>query len=78
MTRTAPAPDVSTFSACPGPSAVGRNLPPPAGSLGLGQFVGRSLFPLLALTLILGTLLWGPWVTLALAVASWAVVGRIG
>lgn len=37
----------------------------------------RSLFPLVALALIAGTALWGPWVTLALVAIWWAVVKRI-
>jgi len=35
--------------------------------LGAGMLVGRSLFPILTVLIIAGTLLWGPWVTLALA-----------
>ncbi|TAJ23664.1 MAG: hypothetical protein EPO68_02580 [Planctomycetota bacterium] len=38
----------------------------------------RSLFPLVALLLILGTVWWGPWVTLALVALWWGVVKRIG
>lgn len=45
---------------------------------GLARLVGRSLFPIAALTLILGTVLWGPWGTLVLAAAWWNVVTRIG
>lgn len=37
----------------------------------------RSLFPLVALALIAGTALWGPWVTLALVVIWWGIVKRI-
>ena len=40
--------------------------------------LGRSLFPLIALTVICGTVLWGPWVSLALAFVSWRIVARIG
>lgn len=43
----------------------------------LGQLLGRSLFPLSSLLLITGTLLWGPWGTLGLAVLWWRVVTRI-
>ena len=43
-----------------------------------GWIVGRSLFPIMALLLILGTLVWGPWVTLVLAVVWWRIVTRIG
>jgi len=45
---------------------------------GIGRFLGRSLFPVVALALILGTLLWGPWVTLVLALLWWHLVTRIG
>lgn len=45
---------------------------------GLGQVLGRSLFPIVALVLIAGTMLWGPWVTLVLALVWWNVVTRIG
>ena len=43
----------------------------------LGRVLGRSLFPFAALTLILGTLLWGPWATLVLAAVWWNVVTRV-
>jgi hypothetical protein len=36
----------------------------------------RSLFPLVALALIAGTALWGPWVTLALVALWWTLVTR--
>lgn len=45
---------------------------------GLGQVFGRSLFPFVSLVLIAGTMLWGPWVTLVLALVWWNVVTRIG
>jgi len=38
-----------------------------------GLAFGRSFFPLFAVTLIVGTMLWGPWVSLlvtALAIAA--------
>ncbi|MBP7147528.1 MAG: hypothetical protein KBD01_08280 [Acidobacteria bacterium] len=38
----------------------------------------RCLFPLLALVIIAGTLVWGAWVSLALALVSWRIVGRFG
>jgi hypothetical protein len=38
--------------------------------------VGRSFFPLLALALILGMVLWGPWVSSALAFLSWRLAMR--
>lgn len=43
----------------------------------LGEVFGRSLFPFAALALILGTMVWGPWVTLVLAFLWWRVVTRI-
>ena len=60
-------------------SAPGRVRPPLHGlAAALGQTLGRSLFPLVALFLLGATLLWGPWVSLALAVLWWKVVTRIG
>jgi hypothetical protein len=50
----------------------------PAPSKSLGRLFGRSLFPWVALALILGTIWWGPWVTLGLTVLWWNVVTRIG
>lgn len=41
-----------------------------------GWILGRSLFPFAALALILGTVLWGPWVTLGLTLVWWRVVVR--
>ena len=40
----------------------------------VGQFFGRSLLPIMALVLIAGTFLWGPWVTLALTFVWWRIV----
>lgn len=42
----------------------------------LGRLLGHSLFPFAALTLILGTVVWGPWGTLVLAAIWWNVVTR--
>ena len=42
------------------------------------MLIGRSLFPASALVIIAGAMLWGPWVTLALAYGWWRVVARIG
>ncbi len=44
----------------------------------VGYLFGRSLFPWVALALIGGTVLWGPWVTLILAIVWWRIVTRIG
>jgi len=43
----------------------------------LGLIAGRSLIPLTALVIILGTMWWGPWVTLLLAAGWWYVAGRL-
>jgi hypothetical protein len=37
----------------------------------------RSLMPLLTIVIIAGTILWGPWVSLALAVALHFIAERI-
>ena len=42
----------------------------------LGWTVGRSFIPLLAVLIILGTMLWGPWVTLLIAAALWYGIGH--
>lgn len=60
------------------PHTLTRNLMPPPRALSLRAFAGRSLFPLITLGLIAGTALWGPWITLALAVVTWSTVGRLG
>jgi hypothetical protein len=38
----------------------------------------RSLFPITALTVILGTMWWGPWISLGITLAWWRIVARIG
>jgi hypothetical protein len=40
----------------------------------VGELLGRSFFPFMAIVIILGTLLWGPWVSLLLAAACWSLV----
>ena len=52
--------------------------PVPAWIEEIGWIVGRSLFPIVALLLIWGTVIWGPLVTLVLTVAWWRLVTRIG
>ena len=42
----------------------------------LGSTVGRSFIPLLAVLIILGTMLSGPWVTLLVAAALWYGIGH--
>lgn len=42
------------------------------------RVAGRSLFPITALVVIGGTMLWGPWVSLVLAYSWWRVVARLG
>ena len=83
MTRSKNAPRIvspggSTHVDAPAPTAIARNLMPPPQPLSTRAFVGRALFPLVTLVLITGTALWGAWITLALAVVTWAVVGRLG
>lgn len=43
----------------------------------VGMFFGRSFFPFAALAVILGAMLWGPFVSLAIALVLWRVVGRV-
>jgi hypothetical protein len=43
----------------------------------LGLILGRSLIPLLALLIILGTIWWGPWITLVAAAVLWYTIGHI-
>lgn len=42
----------------------------------IGEIFGRSLFPILALVVILGTPLWGAWVSLLLSFVCWCAVMR--
>jgi hypothetical protein len=43
-----------------------------------GQGLGRSFFPLLAIAIIVGAMLWGPWVSLAVtALAVFAALRLI-
>jgi hypothetical protein len=37
----------------------------------------RSLYPIVALGILLGTTLWGPWVSLLLVAGWWNVVTRV-
>jgi len=39
--------------------------------------LGRSLIPITALIIILGTIWWGPWISLLLAAAWWFMAGRL-
>ena len=43
----------------------------------LAHGFGRSLIPILALILILGTLWWGPWITLLAAAVLWYTIGHV-
>ena len=43
----------------------------------IGTVIGRSFFPFAALTVILGTLLWGPWVSLLIALVLWELAGFV-
>jgi hypothetical protein len=38
--------------------------------------LGRSFWPLFAIVLIAGAMLWGPWVSLAMTIFTIAVAGR--
>jgi hypothetical protein len=42
----------------------------------LGLTMGRSFIPLLAVVIILGTMLWGPWVTFVVAAVLWYGIGH--
>ncbi len=44
----------------------------------LGMLVGRSLFPLVMVLILGGTVLWGPWTTLVLAVTWFFAISLIG
>jgi hypothetical protein len=55
-----------------------RDLTPQPDQFTVRTMLGRSLFPIATCLILGGTLLWGPWVTLGLALALWHVVGRIG
>lgn len=44
----------------------------------VGLLFARSLYPWVALALICGTLVWGPWVTLIVTAVWWNVVTRVG
>ena len=46
-------------------------------SISLGSIVGRSLFPISAIAIVVGAVFWGPWVSLILAYLSWRVAARI-
>jgi hypothetical protein len=41
----------------------------------IGAVLGRSFFPFAALAVILGTLLWGPCVSLLIALSLWELAG---
>jgi hypothetical protein len=53
-----------------------RALPWRAGLAGCRRVLLHSLFPIVALALIAGSVLWGPWGTLVLALAWWNIVTR--
>ncbi|MEZ5962954.1 MAG: hypothetical protein R3F56_03815 [Planctomycetota bacterium] len=81
MTRNDKAQSPAAALAHPHPDALAtitRGLAAPPRPLTLAALGGRSLFPLLALLILAGTLLWGPFVSLALAVVTWNLVGRFG
>jgi hypothetical protein len=41
------------------------------------EVLGRSFFPLFAITVIAGVMLWGPWVSLAVTVMAVAAALRL-
>lgn len=41
----------------------------------IGLILGRSLIPIMALIIILGTIWWGPWISLLLAASAWYLIG---
>jgi hypothetical protein len=41
-----------------------------------GLLLGRSLFAILTLAILLGTMIWGPWVSLALTLLLWFALMR--
>jgi hypothetical protein len=41
------------------------------------MLMGRSLFPLVTVLILAGTLLWGPWVTLTLALACYGTISLL-
>jgi len=43
----------------------------------LGLAAMRSFFPLVTLVIVLGTVLWGPWISLLLAIAFWVLIDRL-
>lgn len=42
------------------------------------DLLGRSLFPVTAVLIIAGSMLWGPWISLAAAYGWWRIVARVG
>jgi hypothetical protein len=44
----------------------------------VGYAFGRSLFPITALVIILGSTWWGPWGTLFIAYGWWRTVAVVG
>ena len=42
-----------------------------------GRVFGRSFFPLFALTIIVGVIFWGPWISLAFTVVAIAAALRL-
>jgi len=43
----------------------------------LGMLAGRSLFPLLTVMVIAGTVLWGPWVTMVVAIVVFSAASLL-
>lgn len=43
----------------------------------VGMVLGRSFFPFVTLAIIVGTVAWGPWVSLGLTLVLWYIVDRL-
>jgi len=69
---------MSTATKQPAEGRIARWRPVPAWIEETGWILGRSLFPIVSLLLIWGTVIWGPLVTLLLTIAWWRLVTRIG
>ncbi len=61
----------------PGPSPDPDALRADAPRAHWSELPGRTFLPLLVLVLLLGTLVWGPWVGLVLTLIAWQLAGRV-
>lgn len=58
------------------PASAARPVPVPAGA-GLAFVLGHALLPLGVLALLLGTFVWGPFLTLGLAAVGGRLLTRV-